>query len=407
MDYTNIERTRGGIFQRTLITVSLLCLLILGAPWPLFSENNCPPYTDFNGDGVVDFADFLLFVNTFGSRQGQDGYAPKYDLDQNGEIGFGDFLIFADSFGKAVTPVANGGDNCHTPRANNPVLVEDHFVETTRGQPDGVDVSVVDGEGFESGEHGQRITDIFLLNSDRARLVQRGGSGVYRLDGLTLRGKNATGYIRHVLENDEGIFWTATDQSPAYKSETMSAWFLEDNRPFTLASRAFATWMRDRNTLFVTALENPTTANGVPVYCDDFDRDVEWWIPPCGDLGDYIAHSGTGLDNVVFVGAIDVRFSDRATGAIRADGVYAPHTIYVESPNGTTSQAAPVLAAYATNLAYKNPTWGAAKLKQELVKLSRDETIRYFVGAITDQGAIVTETRTIKVIRPAFAPDSN
>ena len=407
MDYTNVERTRGGIFQRALITISLLCLLTLNAPWPLFSRNSCPPSPDFNGNGVVDFADFLLFASTFESREGQDGYEPKYDLDQNGEIGFGDFLIFANSFGKAVTPVANGGDNCHTPRANNPVLVEDRFAETTRGQPDGVNVSVVDGEGFESGEHGQRITDIFLLNSNRARLVQRGGWGVYRLDGLTLGGTNETGYIRHVLENDEGIFWTATDQSPAYQPDNMSAWFLEDNRPFTLASRAFATWMRDRNTLFVKALENPTADNGVPVYCDDFDRDVEVWIPLCGELGDYIAHSGTGLANVVFVGAIDVRFSEWATGAIRADGVYAPHTIYVESPNGTTSHAAPVLAAYATNLAFKNPTWGAAKLKQELMKLARDETIRYFVGATTVQGTIITETRTIKVIRPAFAPGGN
>ena len=167
--------------------------------------------------------------------------------------------------------------------------------------------------------------------------------------------------------------------------------------------------MQNQNTLFISSLENPTSDNGIPVYCDDYDQNAEWWIPLCGELDDYIAHSGTGLANAVFVGAIDTApgFDDLAQGAIRADGVFAPHTIYVESPDGSTSQATPVLAAYATNLAYANPTWGAARLKQELMKLARDETIKYFAGAITNQGTIITETRTIKAIRPAFAPRGN
>ena len=55
---------------------------------------------DFNGDGRVDFSDFLLFAGQFGVSQGDAGYDARYDLDGNGMIGFGDFLIFVNAFGK-------------------------------------------------------------------------------------------------------------------------------------------------------------------------------------------------------------------------------------------------------------------------------------------------------------------
>ena len=55
---------------------------------------------DFNGDGIVNLDDFLLFVAHLGLSRGDEGYDAKYDLDKDGVIGFGDFLIFARSFGK-------------------------------------------------------------------------------------------------------------------------------------------------------------------------------------------------------------------------------------------------------------------------------------------------------------------
>ena len=58
---------------------------------------------DFDKDGTIGFADFLLFVAQFGLRQGDAGYEARYDLDGDGTIGFGDFLIFASAFGKAVS----------------------------------------------------------------------------------------------------------------------------------------------------------------------------------------------------------------------------------------------------------------------------------------------------------------
>ena len=59
--------------------------------------------SDFNGDGTVNFPDFLLFVDQFGFSRSDEGYDARFDLDGDGRIGFGDFLIFVDSFGKKVS----------------------------------------------------------------------------------------------------------------------------------------------------------------------------------------------------------------------------------------------------------------------------------------------------------------
>ena len=57
------------------------------------------PSSDFDGDGDVNFADFLTFAGKFGSRRGQDRYDARCDLNGDGQIDFADFLIFAASFG--------------------------------------------------------------------------------------------------------------------------------------------------------------------------------------------------------------------------------------------------------------------------------------------------------------------
>ncbi len=57
--------------------------------------------TDEDGDGDVNFADFLTFAGKFGSRPGQERYDPRCDLngDGDGQIDSADFLIFAADFG--------------------------------------------------------------------------------------------------------------------------------------------------------------------------------------------------------------------------------------------------------------------------------------------------------------------
>ena len=58
-----------------------------------------PANPDFDRDGVIGFADFLLFVAYFGLSQGDEGYDARFDLDSDGTIGFGDFLVFINAFG--------------------------------------------------------------------------------------------------------------------------------------------------------------------------------------------------------------------------------------------------------------------------------------------------------------------
>ena len=295
----------------------------------------------------------------------------------------------------------------------DPVLTEDHFEETMRGNAEGIHVSVVDARGFGSGDHGQRITDIFLDNSDRASLVQIGGWCTYDLHGVELREVNMCGYVRHALKHDVGIFWTATDVSQGYRPGR-DDWIVRNGRPFVDKVRTFTRWLRQANVLMVSALENATCAESadgvcdISVYCDDFDSSAaerDGWSPQCGEIDDYVAHSGEGVDKLIFAGAIDN--SGTATAAIRDGGVYALHTIYVESPNGSTSQATAVLAAYATNLAFSNPKWGATRIKRELMDLAREETVDYRPGAIGGNGRSVIERRAVKVIRPEFAPGAS
>ena len=46
---------------------------------------------------------FCFLLMLFGTQTGQENFDPKYDLDGNGVVDFSDFLIFVDSFGKTVT----------------------------------------------------------------------------------------------------------------------------------------------------------------------------------------------------------------------------------------------------------------------------------------------------------------
>ncbi|MCZ6633563.1 MAG: EF-hand domain-containing protein, partial [bacterium] len=54
---------------------------------------------DFDGDGAVNFQDFLQFARRFGKRAGESEFDAAFDLDGNGAVDFPDFLIFAQSFG--------------------------------------------------------------------------------------------------------------------------------------------------------------------------------------------------------------------------------------------------------------------------------------------------------------------
>ena len=80
--------------------------------------------SDFDGDGMVGTADFLLFAYHYGSSLGDGTYQAKYDLDGNGVIGLSDVLIFVDNFGSQV-PTSGGGGGSGGGSSGSPDLVVD------------------------------------------------------------------------------------------------------------------------------------------------------------------------------------------------------------------------------------------------------------------------------------------
>ena len=109
----NIRDLTGLEFATNLIELNLvdnrLSSLSINTHIPALQDRGVEvlfdktPTPDFDGDGTVGFADFLLFVAQFGFSEDDEGYDVWFDLDGDGMIGFGDFLIFANAFGKAVS----------------------------------------------------------------------------------------------------------------------------------------------------------------------------------------------------------------------------------------------------------------------------------------------------------------
>ena len=97
----SIAFSPGG---RTLASGSHDHTVLLWDMSPYITPSTPPNLTiDFDGNGTIGFADFLLFVAQFGLSRGDAGYDARFDLDGDGAIGFGDFLIFTNDFGKEAS----------------------------------------------------------------------------------------------------------------------------------------------------------------------------------------------------------------------------------------------------------------------------------------------------------------
>ena len=71
--------------------------------------STCPG--DFDDNGMINFADFLLFVGVFGTSSDDANYNALMDMDGNGEIDFADFLSFVGVFGTTCeTPPSSTSD---------------------------------------------------------------------------------------------------------------------------------------------------------------------------------------------------------------------------------------------------------------------------------------------------------
>ncbi len=113
-------KSRAENWMLVLCSAGLLCMILVSTA--SLSTQTTSTVPDFNGNGIVDFSDFVAFAAVFGVQQGDEAYDNKYDLDGNGEIDFGDFVIFARSFGKVVN-TAPPGTRPPPGQGNSPDLV--------------------------------------------------------------------------------------------------------------------------------------------------------------------------------------------------------------------------------------------------------------------------------------------
>ncbi len=81
--------------------IALSLTLFLAAPLLDAQETKS---ADFDGNGTVDFTDFLTFVQGFGKSADQADFNANLDLDGNGTIDFADFLLFVNAFSGSSSP---------------------------------------------------------------------------------------------------------------------------------------------------------------------------------------------------------------------------------------------------------------------------------------------------------------
>ena len=95
------------ITGRTLCALSGMCLAATLVLDHSATAQTSIEQADFDGNGIVDFGDFLTFAEAFGKAAGESGYVAAADLDASGRIDFSDFLVFAAAFAGETDPVAN------------------------------------------------------------------------------------------------------------------------------------------------------------------------------------------------------------------------------------------------------------------------------------------------------------
>ena len=91
-------------FAIIAIALMLVALFITGRTVPSTAAA-CPG--DFDGNKRVNIADFLAFVEVFGTSSAEANYNVQMDFDSDGRVDIADFLAFVEVFG---TECGDGGD---------------------------------------------------------------------------------------------------------------------------------------------------------------------------------------------------------------------------------------------------------------------------------------------------------
>ena len=126
----NIEGEERTLYQKRPLPVEVISVNKVAVA----STSSSP---DFDGNGMVEFPDFVLFVRYFGTSAGEADYSVRYDLNRDGTVDFADFAIFARAFGTEVeqpSGLAPVDLAAFYRRAENTrILAETYFIDILSG----------------------------------------------------------------------------------------------------------------------------------------------------------------------------------------------------------------------------------------------------------------------------------
>ena len=137
---------------------------------------------DFNGNGVVDFDDFFLYVDHFGTTSESPNWDPTYSLDGDVDVDFDDFFLFVDQFGQTIEPTLYQG--MAVTRTDNP------RVPIVAAHEEGTQIAIL------ADESGSRIEGAVFTQEDGKRFyISLGDDGLperVHAEGYTFLFENYT-----------------------------------------------------------------------------------------------------------------------------------------------------------------------------------------------------------------------
>ena len=181
----------------------------------------CPG--DFDGSGSVNIADFLAFVDVFGTSSGDANYDAQMDFDSSGSVNIADFLAFVDVFGTdcpdpvssrdVLVALYNATDGANW--SNNTNWLTDNDLSTWYG------VSAVNGKverlflsdnnlsGLIPSELGQltNLKYLYLHDNNLSGTIPSELGQLTNLEGLALHGNNLNGSIPSELGQLTNLLW--------------------------------------------------------------------------------------------------------------------------------------------------------------------------------------------------------
>ena len=175
--------------KHTLLPVNLLLITLTSAA--IFAQT--AEDADFDGNGRVEFTDFLQFAKAYGSTQAD------FDLNGNGKVDFTDFLTFARYYGQEVSPSASrwttytSADGLPYDPVGAIALAPDGGLWCTHPIPGG-GISHFDGEAWTHHALGDGPASRFIGWGEPLEVTRDGevwvgtfDGGVSRFDGQTWR----------------------------------------------------------------------------------------------------------------------------------------------------------------------------------------------------------------------------